>query len=244
MLFKGVLITSLSGSVDGITASHNRGGAYLRSRVVPVDPLTIQQNYCRSAMGQVAGHWNGMSADERAQWSAYARSITITNRIGDQHTLTGRAAFFRELLPRSMKNNALDNGAPFPDPYPPSMPLTDFPTPPGVAYVDAHTVNITWPAPMGWENIPGDDGCQGIVLHLSTPQPKTVNWFRGPYRPAYWLESDEDDPPTSPFAADLDTSTPTIVPHMIGGHRFFWSLRLFWNLRPNGRVWSGHFDTP
>ena len=49
MLFKPTIVASLSGSLGGITASHNRFGAYLRERVIPVNPGTQPQVIVRNA---------------------------------------------------------------------------------------------------------------------------------------------------------------------------------------------------
>lgn len=243
MLFKGLLITNLSGSVDGLTASHNRGGAYIRSRVTPVDPNTTKQGFCRSAMAAVSTAWDGLTGAERAAWAAYARTTSIPNRIGDQHTLSGRNAFFQFVLPHAIKNFSLDAGNETTEFTPPPATIPDFPSPPSVASVDATHVHIIWPSPMGWEELTADAGMTGIILHLSGPQKQTINWFRGPYIPAFWLEADEDTPPSSPFNADLSVSGPSTVPAMITGKRYFYTLRLFWENHTNGHVFTGSFDT-
>ena len=50
MKFKGMIGSMFSGSSGGVTASHNRGGYYLRQRVVPSDPASTLQLKVRSAM--------------------------------------------------------------------------------------------------------------------------------------------------------------------------------------------------
>ena len=49
MLFRGTHLTDASGSLSGVTYSHNRGGAYTRNRSIPVNPNTVQQQAVRNA---------------------------------------------------------------------------------------------------------------------------------------------------------------------------------------------------
>ncbi|KKM06452.1 hypothetical protein LCGC14_1743870, partial [marine sediment metagenome] len=48
MLFKSGLITQGSGSIGGLTASHNRGGMYFRARTIPTNPATSFQTVVRN----------------------------------------------------------------------------------------------------------------------------------------------------------------------------------------------------
>jgi len=44
MKFKSPILSQASGSIAGITFSHNRGGMYVRARAVPTNPGSPQQH--------------------------------------------------------------------------------------------------------------------------------------------------------------------------------------------------------
>lgn len=243
MLYRGTMATALSGSLNGTVASHNRGGAYFRERIVPVDPMGPQQLLCRDAMASMAAAWNALGEPGWVQWDAYARHFTVNNRIGDAHSLSARNAFLRQVLPHAQKNAILDPTASIDPEPPPNLSLADLPTPPTFAITDARTFTISWVS-SGWEALPADQGLTGIVIHLSPPRAPQQRWFRGPFRHVWWLESDEDTPPASPYEITIGSVTPTDFPDFIAGQRYFFRCRLFWELHPNGHVFQSSTLAP
>lgn len=238
MLYRGLMIGTLSGSVDGVVASHNRGGAYLRERVVPVDPMTDQQQLCRDALADQAAAWNALGEPGWSQWRAYAPHRLVVNRIGDRKSLSPRNAFLQWTVPHRQKNLILDTGAAAPDPYPPlNLTIPDLPQPPVFEITGARTFTISWMS-SGWEALAADNGLTGIVIHLSRQQAPQTMWFRGPFRHVYWLESDEDTPPAPPFEVTLPSVAPVDFPDFVLGNRYFFRARLFWENHPNGRVFQ------
>lgn len=229
MLYKGLLVTMLSGSMDGITASHNRGGSYLRSRVVPVDPMSEQQLLMRAAMSDVSTAWRDMNASQRSAWNTYAASITTTNRIGDRRTLTGRQAWSQFALPQYQQVEALDHGRAV-SVTPPAYPTDDFNESPVVTLPALDTLRIAWLSPTTWEasGSPND----GMIIHIGRAHSQQVNWYRGPYIPYAWIESDEDTPPTSPQDVTLADADQPTAGQVLDGF-----IRLFREDRPNGRRW-------
>lgn len=83
----------LSGSVGGVTASHNRYGQYLRNRSVPVNPNTALQQEVRSSFGASAIAWKGLTQEVRDNWQAYATATPTLNRLGETITLSAFAWF-------------------------------------------------------------------------------------------------------------------------------------------------------
>jgi hypothetical protein len=99
--YKSAIMTEASGSVGGLTASHNKGGAYFRARVTPVNPATPRQNYARAALSGAVSAWsNTLTAAEREAWSAYAEAVPVTNTIGSTTTLTGQQQFIGQYCAR------------------------------------------------------------------------------------------------------------------------------------------------
>lgn len=89
-------VTGVRGSIGGTTFSHNAGGDYIRNRTKPVNPRSPLQNARRARLAHLAKYWsNDLTPQERTDWIAYAKSTTWTNRLGDQITINGLAAFIR-----------------------------------------------------------------------------------------------------------------------------------------------------
>lgn len=96
MKFKGSFLTSASGSLGGITASHNRGGLYLRSRLVPTDPASALQMPARQRLGAVTARWLAdLSESQRDEWNTYADNTTVLDTLGDPIHLSGHQQFVR-----------------------------------------------------------------------------------------------------------------------------------------------------
>ena len=89
MLIRSGMGMQLSGSVGGVVASHNKGGAYLRNRSVPVNPNSAAQQSVRSAFATASLQWSTLTVSQRAAWEAYAALTPVVNRLGDTITLSG-----------------------------------------------------------------------------------------------------------------------------------------------------------
>lgn len=71
----GSPLGELSGKMGGLVFARNRGGAYVRSYAVPVNPNTVAQVTARSQFGAAAANWHALTAGEKAQWENYAEQI-------------------------------------------------------------------------------------------------------------------------------------------------------------------------
>lgn len=193
MLYRGLLATNFSGAVNGVVASRNRGGAYFRNRIVPIDPATSRQLNCRQAISDVYSWWSStLSADDRAKWEAYARSLPSPNRIGDAHLLSGWSEFSRQAFLKFQLNEEFGD-VKDPGTSPPTKPCP-FATAPQAALVSANdTIRITWSSQLTWEN----DQDNFIAIFLGVPQKPTINFFKGPYQLMHEISGDPDDPPAS-----------------------------------------------
>lgn len=87
------LIGQLSRSLGSTTASHNRYGAYLRGRIVPVNPNTPAQQAQRDAMLDFSQSWRNLTAAQRAGWAALGAAMSKTDSLGQPYSLTGLQAY-------------------------------------------------------------------------------------------------------------------------------------------------------
>lgn len=88
-----ILDVPQSGSVAGVTSSHNTFGQYRRSRRTPVNPNTTQQGVVRARMSANAALWRTITNAQRAGWSDLAASMNRSDSLGTAYTLNGFLAF-------------------------------------------------------------------------------------------------------------------------------------------------------
>lgn len=93
-----------SGSYQGLTASKNRFGQYMRTRASPVQPRTPAQLNQRARMTTNAAAWRALTDAQRAGWLSLGLAISRTDSLGQTYTLNGFAAYC------SVNNNKLDAG--------------------------------------------------------------------------------------------------------------------------------------
>jgi hypothetical protein len=113
MLYSGSFLTRASGSLGTITASHNRGGQYLRARVTPADPQTQRQQDVRDAMSMVSEHFSvSLTPAEIETWIQYAAVVPRYNALGARITMTAQQAFIHCNLLRALVGLAIVDVAP------------------------------------------------------------------------------------------------------------------------------------
>jgi len=109
----GQLIAEARGALAGTVFSRNTYGAYMRSKVSPVNPNTTAQQGVRQFLTTVAQSWAGLSDNERLGWNTAAVNFSRTNIFGDSVPLTGFGLYTR--LNRNLQEigEALITAAPF-----------------------------------------------------------------------------------------------------------------------------------
>lgn len=195
MLFKPLLGDQLSGSVGGVTASRNAGGAYFRQRALPVNPNSVYQQAVRGYFSQLAAAWGGtLTEAQRNAWTSYAENTPVTNRIGDSIVLSGLAMYQRSNVARLQAGLArVDDG-------PGTFGLPEFTgvswDPPDAA---ADTVDVNFTNTDVWAN---EDG-GALLVYASRPQSPSINYFKGPYRFMGSVAGNGTTAPTSPATMTL-----------------------------------------
>ena len=190
MLYKPLIGDQQSGSIGGITASHNRGGTYFRQRAIPVNPNTIFQQAVRGFMATLTSLWTDtLTPAERAAWDLYALNVLIPNRLGDPRNIGGLGQYIRSNVPRLQVGLARVDAAPIIfDLGPFTNPTFDT----FVAISDVFNVNFT-----GGDDWVTEDGAAMLISSSRSTNP-TINFFQGPYRAVAPILGDSGAPPASP----------------------------------------------
>jgi hypothetical protein len=155
-----------SGSYQGLTASRNRFGQYMRTRASPVQPRTVAQLNQRARMTTNAAAWRGITDAQRAGWNSLGLSITRTDSLGSSYTMNGFMAFC------SVNNNKLDAG---------DAALTDAPT--IVTPADLLTATVTLTSVAFSVAYTATPLAAGVRLFIwVSPQRSAGRNFNGDYR--------------------------------------------------------------
>lgn len=92
----GTNITQASGSAGGSVYSRNRGGAYIRARVAPLNPKSVAQQTVRNNFGSLAQNWSTALGDsDRMAWTLFAQAYPQVNTLGASIILSGLAMFMK-----------------------------------------------------------------------------------------------------------------------------------------------------
>ena len=79
----GMVVVAGSGKIGGHVASRNRGGAYFRTKVTPINPQTTAQSVVRARLTGLASTWRSLSDAQRAAWQAAITNYATTDIFGD-----------------------------------------------------------------------------------------------------------------------------------------------------------------
>lgn len=178
MIFLGTILGPMSGSLNGITFSHNKGGQYARMRATPTDPATVQQVAMRNYVSQLSNRWaDTLTQAQRDAWDVYASNVPRPNKMGGTQLLSGIAHYIRS---NSVRLQA--------DPTSLVLPLVDDgPTTFNVGSYETPTVTTTTPftdvtliiqSGQAWA---AEDGA-AMLCWTSRPVSPTKKFFKGPYR--------------------------------------------------------------
>lgn len=85
----GSIIVDGRGKIGGHVASKNRAGAYLRTKVTPVNAQSSAQTAVRNVFTGFAQGWRGLTENQRAAWNAAVSDYAKTDIFGDLRQPTG-----------------------------------------------------------------------------------------------------------------------------------------------------------
>jgi len=198
-----------SGSMRGITASHNKGGLYFRGRTVPTNPNTARQQAMRSIVGGLMQSWSmQLSEAQRQGWRDYAAAVPVLDSLGQSMNLSGVNWFVKcnvssaqitsqGVTPATNINNIFD------------VP-TIFNT--GVAVQDVTVFEGVFTTPPGTVTLSGTlagvaDANGTALLYIGAPQTPGVRFYKGPYQLAATADIADTDFSFAFTARDLSDPT-------------------------------------
>jgi hypothetical protein len=173
MKFKSQVLTQASGSIGGITYSHNRGGMYTRARAIPTNPNSPQQQAVKAILANLAVVWtNTLNVAQRAAWDLYAANVPIIDVLGSPIFLTGLNMFVRSNVPRVQAGMVQVTVAP------PNFNVGSFTNPSATASAATQQISLVFTNTDTWAVAVGG----AMLLAASRPQQAAINYFKGPYR--------------------------------------------------------------
>lgn len=220
-LFKSALLTQASGSIGGMTLSHNNAGLYIRARTIPVNPNSAAQILVRAAFSGLVNRWTDtLFQVQRNGWETYAANVPLTGPLGDPIFVSGQNMYVRSNTPRVMILASTIDGAP-------SIFNTGALSLVGVTSALASTQTVTFSITIGdlW-NVAGGH----LIVQQSRPQNPSINFFNGPYR---FMNSFEGTQGANPAG-------PAVFPFVAGQALFFRVRASF----PDGRLTASQFIGP
>jgi len=214
-------IAAVSGSIGGTTFSRNRGGAYMRLRAIPINPNTVYQQAVRTLVGTLTSRWlDVLTPEQRAAWDTYALNVELPNPLGQPRNVGGLGMFVRSNVPRLQ---ASPTDLPRIDDAPTIFNLGEYTSPNLLSASEAtQTADVTFDNTDEWAN----EDSSGLLIYGSRARNPSINYFKGPYRLAGYVEGNGTTPPTSPIS--LEWPFPFTV-----GQRLFMMVRVS---RADGRL--------
>lgn len=91
----GAIVVDGRNKIGGHVASKNRAGAYLRTKVTPVNGRTSFQQNARNIFGSLSQSWRSLTQFQRDSWNAGTSAYAKTDIFGDLRNPTGLALFQR-----------------------------------------------------------------------------------------------------------------------------------------------------
>lgn len=189
MLIKSAIATQMSGSLGGLTASHNRGGMYFRARTIPTNPSSTGQTIMRNLLGFLSSNWAALTEDKRTAWTLYGENVPVVNPLGASINLSGQQWYVACNCARARAGLAtITNG-------PTTFALANMSLPTlNSADSTADEIDVAFENADDWANQTGG----GLIIQVGRPQGAGINSFKGPWRFAGKVNGDDSTPPTSP----------------------------------------------
>lgn len=91
----GALMVDGRGKIGGHVASKNRGGAYLRTKVTPVNPQTAAQSNVRGLFTSISQAWRTLTESARTAWNNAVSNFAKTDVFGDIKNPSGSNLYLK-----------------------------------------------------------------------------------------------------------------------------------------------------
>ncbi len=93
--FSGLGVVAGSGKIGGTVVARNRGGAYARVKVTPLNPNTSAQQIVRSLLAAFSQQWRTLTQEQISAWNTAVLQFQRTDVFGDLRSPTGKNLFTR-----------------------------------------------------------------------------------------------------------------------------------------------------
>lgn len=142
VLFSGVAGVDMRGKLNGSVFSKNKGGAYVRTKVTPVNPQTTSQQNARNRLATNSQGWRDLTEAQRQGWIDAAPNFPYTDIYGNSKQLSGFQLYVKLNTNLALIGEAAISDAPAPVAIP-QLELTDV-----TADDSTNTVIITGTTPV------------------------------------------------------------------------------------------------
>ena len=167
------LVSDMRNKLNGSVMSANRYGSYVRNKVTPSNPQTVEQQDARFMFGDLSAAWRGLTQPQRESWIEGAKNFPFTDIFGDTKTLSGQSLFIK------LNSNLEKIGqpriltAPLPGNTPP-LPFADLGAAQGVTY-SSGSIQIGY----GFQEEPAG---YTQVVYVTDPVPAGINFVKNRFR--------------------------------------------------------------
>lgn len=110
----GALLADARGKMGGTVFSRNKGGAYMKNKVTPLNPRSTAQVAIRTLLAALSAAWRNLTAAQIAAWNAAVINFPKTDIFGASKTPTGKNLFVGLNANLSSVNAASINAVPAP----------------------------------------------------------------------------------------------------------------------------------
>lgn len=86
----GALAVDGRGKIGGHVASKNRAGAYLRTKVTPVNTFTERRQFVRSVFASVSRQWGGLTREQQQSFNERVSDYMRSDIFGDSREMSGK----------------------------------------------------------------------------------------------------------------------------------------------------------
>jgi hypothetical protein len=175
----GSAVAEVRGSIGGLTYARNAGGAYIRSRISPIQRNTTRQNQAKSIFSAAVNTWtNTLTSFERDGWNTYASAVPYTDVFGMSRNYSGQQSYVRCYIASVNAGVEVSAIAAAPTIYTEAegIEAANLTAAQGAVAADSTVsfVNTLSPA----DATAGDM----LLLYIGGPVTAATNYFKGPYR--------------------------------------------------------------
>lgn len=166
----GAIVTDGRGKIGGHVMSKNRGGAYMRTKVTPINPQTPDQSEVRGVLTSLSQGWRELAASERLAWNSAVVNFQSTDVFGDIKKPSGINLFVK------LNSNLSYAGVTSPITVPPTLTTSpDFVNFTATADASAPSLSIAFtPTP-----VPADTA---YVVEATAPQSPGKSFLKNQFR--------------------------------------------------------------